>query len=358
MVEITTFGTTFNFLLWCIAFLYYKSENNRYIKKSYFPFWAIASISYTFYNLGWDYIGYADLYSQMQISNEPIHVEPFYFFLIKTFPFGYHFWRFIVWSMGVTLIIIAFKKQKTNPTFSCFIFILLLFINFGYPRNSLGFAALFVGISFLFFSKNKKISLKILGLIMIVCSNFLHKSMFMYILLMSIALIPIGKKIFITSLIGFPLLYKSVTYISSYILLNSFANETSQESGTGYLESDFRAEANINGLIQLFITRLPVFLLLFYCIRNIFFKKEQIQYSHRIFLQYTYWLVYVSYLFMGQEVSAFLSNRFWDAALYPLTFFLAAYLYNKPRTRFINNCFYLLILSNLYQLTYAIYKTL
>ena len=360
MFERTISQVLFNVLLWLIVFLYSRKQiyTQKDTSRNYFFLGFITILFSTFgFNSG-DFLHYKELYEDLIKSQFIIHVEPFYFWLCKALPDNYFIWRFAIWGLATIFFIKTFKRVNCSPQFATLIFVLILMWTFNNLRNALGYSVLLYGTTCLLFpTKNKTVSY-FWGTIWILLSFFLHKSMFMYILLMGFALIPLGKKLFITSLILFPILYKSVSYISSYILFNSFANETSQESGIGYLESDFRAEANINGLIQLFITRLPVFLLLFYCIRNIFFKKEQIQYSLKVFLQYTYWLVYISYLFIGQDVSAFLSNRFWDASLYPLTILLAGYLYKKPRSRFIKNCFYLLILSNLYQLSYAIFKTL
>ncbi len=360
-MEPTTQAILVPISLWFILLIRYSSQIKKttFENKSYFFFWLIVTLFCTFNFMPGDYYSYKELYENLYRSSYAIHVEEFFYYLTQALPHSYHLWRFIIWTTSTIIIISIFKKLKCPTGFSVLVFTLLLMTYFAVPRNTLGFVVLYLAIVIIFSpnKKNKFFSLCI-GSILIIWSFSLHKSMFIYILLMGFALIPLGKKLLITSIIAFPLLYKSVTFISSYILLNSFANETSQESGTGYLESDFRVEVNINGLIQLFITRLPIFLLLFYSIRNIFFKKESVHYILKIFLQYSYWLIYISYLFMGQEVSAFLSNRFWDASLYPLTFFIAGYLYKKPRSRFIKNCFYLLILSNLYQLSYAIFKTL
>lgn len=360
-MEPTTQAILVPISLWFILLIRYFSQIKKttFENKSYVFFWLIVTLFCTFNFMPGDYYSYRELYENLYRSSYAIHVEEFFYYLTQLLPHSYHLWRFVIWTTSTIIIILIFKKLKCPFDFSALIFTLLLMTYFAVPRNTLGYVVLYLAFVIIFSQnkKNKFFSLCI-GIILIIWSFSLHKSMFMYILIMGFALIPLGKKLFITSLIFFPILYKSVSYISSYILFNSFANETSQESGIGYLESDFRADANINGLIQLFITRLPIFLLLFYCIRNIFFKKEQIQYGSKVFLQYTYWLVYISYLFIGQNVSAFLSNRFWDASLYPLTIFLAGYLYKKPRSRFIKNCFYLLILSNLYQLSYAIFKTL
>lgn len=363
MNTVSAIDILFNVIIWFLLFFLSKDQIATTHKQPsiYFLGGCLITIYSTFgFNSG-DFLHYEGLYEDLIKSQFIIHVEPFYFWLSKILPNNYYLWRFFIWGISTIFLIKIFKRLNISSRFAFLIFTLILMTYFHNPRQTLGFCVFYYGCSLIFFNKERQhITLynTLRGAIWIFLSFFLHKSMFMYILLMGFALIPLGKKLFTASLIAFPILYKSVTYISSYILLNSFANETSQESGIGYLESDFRADANINGLIQLFITRLPIFLLLFYCIRNIFFKKEQIQYGSKVFLQYTYWLVYISYLFIGQNVSAFLSNRFWDASLYPLTIFLAGYLYKKPRSRFIKNCFYLLILSNLYNLSYSIFRTI
>ena len=225
-------------------------------------------------------------------------------------------------------------------------------------RNVLGYSVLCYGTTLLFTSRKNNFIYIILGITWIILSLFLHKSMFLYIIIMGLSLIPLNKKYIILSLLFFPIIYNSVTYISEFILTNSFADETSQQSGENYLNSELMWEVNIYGMLRLIIERLPIFIFLFYSIKHIYFKKEHIQYSLKIFLQYSYWLIYISYLFRGQSVSSYLTNRFWDAALFPFTIFLSAYLYQQPRTPFIKKTFYLLIIANLYTLTYILYKTL
>ena len=364
-MTVSTIDILFNVIIWFFLFLLtnrqIKTTYNNQQQNIYFIGGCLIIIYSTFgFNSG-DFRHYAELYNDLVKSQFIVHVEPFYFWLCKILPNDYYLWRLMIWGSATIFLIKTFKRINTNPQFALLIFTLILMMYFHNPRQTLGYTVLYYGITLLFYHKENKQTKPynmLIGLIWVSLSFFLHKSMFIFILLMAFSLIPLGKKLLILSLIAFPIVYKSITYISSYILLNSFANETSQESGTGYLESDFRIDINTNGILRLIIERLPIFLLMFYAIRNIYFKNEKVQYGLKVFLQYTYWLIYISYLFNGQEVSAFLTNRFWDASLYPLTIFLAGYLYKKPRSRFIKNCFYLLILSNLYNLSYTIYKTL
>lgn len=360
MSERTTSQVLFNIILWFIVFIYSRKQiySIKDSTRNYFFLGFITILFSTFgFNSG-DYLNYASLYEDLVKSQFIIHVEPFYFWLCKVLPDNYFIWRFAIWGLATIFFIQTFKRTNCSPKFATLIFVLIVMWVFNNLRNALGYSVLLYGTTCLLFPSKNKTASRIWGAIWIFLSFFLHKSMFMYILLMGFSLIPLGKKLFITSLIAFPILYKSITHISSYLLLNSFANEASQESGTGYLESDFRFELNAAGILRVVIERLPIFLLIFYAIRNIYLKNEKVQYGLKVFLQYTYWLIYISYLFLGQEVSSHLTNRFWDASLYPLTIFLAGYLYKKPRSRFIKNCFYLLILSNLYNLSYSIFKTL
>lgn len=360
MTGVSVLQIFFNISLWIIALLYACKQifiqNNNI--GGYFLLGFITVLFSTFgFNSG-DFVHYFELYDELIKSQFIIHVEPFYFWLCKVLPDNYFLWRFVIWGLATLFYIKALKKVDCSPKFAMFIFVLILMWTFNNLRNALGYSVLLYGAALILFPARSRVWTFFRGGLMIFLSFFLHKSMFMYILIMCFALIPIGKKLFISSLLLFPILYKSVTYISSYILFNSFANETSQDSGMRYLESDFVGGANINGLIQIFITRLPILLLLSYSIRNIFFKNEYVSYSVRVFLQFAYWLIYISYLFSGQKTSAFLTNRFWDASLYPITIFLAVYLYDKVNSLFVRNCFILLLLANLYNISYTIFKIL
>lgn len=316
---------------------------------------AIAIFS-TFAFLTGDFSNYRELYNLISIQKTEIHLEPFYCWLIFELPDNYYIWRFVVWGTATVLLAIIYKKTSPNFKQSVALFIIMALSTFPNLRNNLGLIMLYFAMIYLLFSKRGICCRVVICIFGIICAFYLHKSMFMYILLVGLSLIPLNRAFFISSLALFPIIYKVVPIMASLFLTNSFASEDSIASGQGYIDSDFNQTANFYGLIQLSLWRIPVLLLIFYAIINIYFKKERVAYKYKIFLNYSYLLLYIAFLFYGQPVSAFFSSRFQDAVMVPLTIFLGYYLTEKPRSGFIKSCLYFLILANIYDFAYILYK--
>ena len=304
-----------------------------------------------------DYFNYVKLYNDALRHGGSYHLEPFFNWLIQVLPSNYSIWRLAVWGLSMLFLVLTFRRLHLKSQFASLIFVIILMFNFANLRNALGYVVLYYSATLLFFPSRHKLTSYAFGMIGIVCSYFLHKSMFAYIMLFLVALIPFSKWVFVGSLVLFPVLYKYVYQIASYILL-SYGSETSQHSGTMYLESDFNQVANFNGLIQIFFHRFPIIILLALTIYEIYFRNKKIEFFYKTLVQYSYILIYISCLFYGQTVSAFFSSRFWDASLFPLTILFAYYLCNKSRNKTIKFSFYMLIIATLYDFAYTFYKYL
>ena len=305
-----------------------------------------------------DFFNYEELYNLAILHGEENHFEPFYYWLIHVLPTNYYLWRAVVW--GSAVIIAALIYRKTSPNFrQCsFLFCLMVLPTFPNLRNNLGLVVLYYSvIIFLFSQRNFKtrIILLILG---IICAYQLHKSMFMYIVIFGIAMLPTNKYFFIGSILGFPFIYKYVPLLSSLFLKDSFANEASMASGQGYLDAGLSQIANFYGILQVSIWRLPVLILIAYAIYHIYFKQYIISYRFRVFLNYSYILLYMACLFYAQPVSEFFSSRFQDAVMLPLTIFLGYYLTVIHKSKIVKISLYTLVLANLYDFSYSFYKYL
>ena len=158
-------------------------------------------------------------------------------------------------------------------------------------------------------------------------------------------------------LLAFPVLfYMMDVVVDDFITVLGGFTEDSSEHIEHYMKSDFRAVSNIYGLIRTFIERLPIFIIMIFSIHKIFIKNtSKVPYIYETLLRMTFLLIYVSYLFCGQEVSAFVAPRFWDAASFPLTIFLSYYLFKQRRNSLIKACFALLVFAKLFNIFYEVY---
>ena len=122
-----------------------------------------------------------------------------------------------------------------------------------------------------------------------------------------------------------------------------------------YLDSDFRAVSNINGVIRMVIERLPVFLFLGVSTYNILIKNNKQPFIYETLLRMAFLLVYFSYLFMGQDVSAYIAPRFWDASLFPMTIFVSYYMFERRGNTFVKTSTILLVFAKLFHVCYEVY---
>ena len=159
----------------------------------------------------------------------------------------------------------------------------------------------------------------------------------------------------IISLIAFPFLYDITKELSTQFIGLVSSNDMMQEKATKYIESSFRVELNIRGFLKLFINRLPVLMLFFYGIKKVLIEKVEVSYMEKHLLMLTYMLIYISCLFFNNNVSAYLSQRFWDAACYPLTIFAMVFLRNYSGNLYVKVTMYAFLISNIFNMAYSLY---
>lgn len=291
----------------------YRKDNN------YVPLFVFLLVFCTFAFIGGDYFNYQSLYkssTSLSTGASGQHLEAFYMWLIKVLPTNFFVWRFVVWGLASALMVATYKRFRVPAKVASMVFLLVISVVFASFRNTLGFVALFFGSTFLFSQKGNKLLNYIVFAIFIVCSLFLHRSMFIFAALFCAALIPIGKKTYLLSIVLFPILYKLIDNYAYQLLGSSLASEDATTHGVGYLESDFRVDTTLMGYVQLLIWRLPGYVILIYSIIKIYFRQQDVTYAVKTYLNVTYFLVYISLLWRGQEVSAFLTNRFNDSAMF------------------------------------------
>lgn len=331
----------------------YRKDNN------YVPLFVFLLVFCTFAFIGGDYFNYQSLYksnTSLSAGASGQHVEAFYIWLIKVLPTNFFVWRFVVWGLASALMVATYKRFRVPAKVASMVFLLVVSVVFASFRNTLGFVALFFGSTFLFCQKGNKLLNYIVFAIFIVCSLFLHRSMFIFAALFCVALIPIGKKTYLLSIVLFPVLYKLIDNYAYQLLGSSLASEDAATHGVGYLESDFRVDTTLMGYVQLLIWRLPIYVILIYSIIKIYFRQQDVTYAVKTYLNVTYFLVYISLLWRGQEVSAFLTNRFNDSAMFFCAVFLAMYIPTQPKSKLLKRCLCVLLIANLYNFAYQFYK--
>jgi len=315
----------------------------------------------TFCCTGGDFLHYFQLYDMNVDSDEPIHYEQYYYFLTQTLPHSYYLWRFCVWGIAFFFVYLIIRNLDTDADIAYLVFILYLLNYFSNPRQSLGVVLLVLGIIKLTKAKDSYMPIlaTCMALAIIGFSTIFHATMYAYIAVALLCFIPgINNKYFIVlALCAMPILYYNIQHNTQIIANFLFSsNDEALEKTTHYLESDFRVTSNLFGWLKIIINRAPFVIIMFITSWRVFFKKEEVSYLEKHLLMFALILVYISILFFGNNISAFLSTRMWDTALYPLAFFSMIYFRNHWEDRIIRYSLYILLLSNTYNLIYEIYS--
>lgn len=312
----------------------------------------------TFGCVGGDFLHNQVIYDMNVQSDHPIHFENVYVLLIKGLPTNYYLWRFCVWGLATFFLFKILDEIKSDLDFSFFIFTLMLLNHFPNLRQTLGFMMMFYSYVLLFNSAKDTMPQKlIMGIILLIFSTFFHSTIFVFILLSLLLFIPGTKSLamVVVSLIAFPFLYDITKELSTQFVGMVSSNDMMQEKATNYIESSFRVDLNIRGFIKLFINRLPVLMIFFFGLKKVLIDRVEASYMEKHLLMLSYLLFYISCLFFNNNVSAYLSQRFWDAACYPLTIFAMVFLRNYSGNLYVKIALYAFLVSNIFNMAYSLY---
>lgn len=356
MLRITSDEIFISFLIWFVSFLAYKSALKVPHRKNdrYDLFFILISLFSTFAFATGDYLHYYELYENLYKGASRFSVEEFYYNLVFSLPHSYHLWRFVIWGASSVFLILTFKRLKSPVRLSSLYFVLVLISGFSNLRNTLGLEMMFYSLTFFLVPLKSKIKSYMIGTIGLLVCTYFHKSMPLYLLISLLAFIPLNKKIYKILLLAFPFLYGMFRSISSFVLNLDLGGGAFETVGSNYLEGENFASSNLNGYLSLFINRLPILFLIYYIVKNIISGHIHNSIA-KYFIQYSFILIYISFLLFEQPTSSFLSPRFWDASLYALVFALPLALY-KNYTMYIKICFWMLLASNMYSFLYSFYK--
>lgn len=282
------------------------------------------------------------------------HLEDFYLLLWAKSQ-DYLLWRTLIWGSSTILLILSIKRLKLNPYFSSFIFIITEFYYFGTTRNMLGYMVMLYSVFVIFcpFSNKHKIFSWAIGALGIYCSFFLHRSMYLYLLFLIPALIPFGKRFMKVSLLCFPILYGMVFVMARYFLIYFSTGEDLQISAEGYVNDILNTTfmQSLNSLI-----RYASYLYLLYIVVRESSKKTIIMPSvFKYLTRYSFLLIYLGSLFLGQVTGGWLFIRFTGAGELAFMFVMMYFFYRYPRTKGVKLAFAGLIYFILYNIAYITY---
>lgn len=322
---------------------YFCIKNNK--KGTGYLFFIIIIFLYSlFYRpaIG-DFWNYLNVYKQG--SNVPYrHMEDFYYWLMDHSANNYLLWRTLIWFPTAIIIAYIFRLLKVSSNYATFFFLIYGLSAYYYTRNALALSLLYFGM--VVFCNRKNFYSKILNTLLLVgliyLSWNLHKSMPLYIVYAILAIVlPFNKKNIIGALIAFPVLYGLMVTLANNFL--TMADIWLSNKGMYYLEAENTFSANWKGTIRLLIKYVPVFYFYVVAFRKPISKESENYLSYKVFLLFSFLIVYSSFLFLGQG-SAAIQGRLYKSAMIPFSFVASMYFMKYMGTKQCNTFIYLVVI--------------
>ena len=329
-----------------------RNEKDPSTKKSFKPI-LLLTLFCVFFDSGWDYFSYGDTHKWVFSNGRLIEDVCIWLMLYVR---SYLLWRFVVWGIASFFIVKTVNYINASPKLFYPLFVMLPLLQvFCVTRNSMGHAVLFFAIALITYGNYKKSLKVIFAIILTIASYYMHKSMPLYFAIAMVAfVVPLNRKIIISSFVAFPFLYIGVSHYAEMFLGMQGLSENMVAAGNSYLDRDSELSLSTVGVITRTMEMFPILLILAYSVWNTIYHKYQLSYCMKVYLLYTYILIYASFLFLGQS-SDFLHTRFWNAAQIPMSLFLGLYLIDKRNHKITKIFMYSLFISFLYTLIYRIY---
>lgn len=232
---------------------------------------------------GTDWFGYKNYFISVKSGwGDYVPMEDVYIWLMETLP-SYILFRLVVWGGALLLLRKTISNFGINVKLFYFFFCGISLIWFAYARASLAMAMLFCGVSYIMKGQNsygKKTVNFTIGVTLVICSFYFHKSAVIGIAAIALAVFlrKLGTKNGIRFLlVSFPFIVAMVQGVFSGFFDNLTSDETNvlneyAVAGAAHLDSNKTAQG-IGIIIEHFLEWVPSYLLVYICIKTLYTKK-------------------------------------------------------------------------------------
>ena len=358
----------FNLLLYILLIgvyiypIYFKRRIVPHAKadaKLNFVFFFIAvTLFCTFGFPGDDFAGYANVFNSILRTGKNSHFEPVYVWLINNVTPIYYVWRFIVWGGATLLLLMGFRRLGLQSVSSYAAITVFYLTTLYFMRGNLGVSIMFYGLTFLLvpYRKIKGVGY-FLGVLIICCSYFFHKSMLISLaLLVPAFFITFNRKVMLCSWVLFPLAVYGISYALDYMMKNGLgASDMLISRYSQHYASTAHFEANWNGILFNTFQYGASFFTIYAVYR--YNLATKLPYAMKFFFNYWYIWVYIALACNFQEIGGWYFPRFMYMSNLPWAVFMA-YLYQSSKnTKYIRIITLWAAVGSLYMLCYSIYKS-
>jgi hypothetical protein len=249
-----------------------------------------------------DYFHYMDCLNMLKYGVKT-HLEDVYAEIAEFVDYSNLWFRTVVWGSALSIFLLSVKHLGIKMDVVLFFFVTIFITKFSYARVSLAMAMGMCGYALLVKPLNNKALSFPLGITIIACSLMFHKSAIFWIAVFCCSVIKLNKQRMIILLVLYPLCaYIFQKYAVQYFMKS--AEEALVETAMGYLEE----EEGMHGLsycINIILTRIPYYLLLFSIIKSILTNKYAVlaNYEKRIVNVAFYVICFSSFFLFDTEAN-------------------------------------------------------
>ena len=288
------------------------------------------------------------------------HMEDFYNWLILVVNRNYLLWRIVIWGGAFLIFILSAKRLKINSIIAVFVLFVCFINDFNYSRFSLACAVYFFGLTFIIRPIPRTILSYVIGVALILSSQFFHASVTILIIATIVVFIPFNKRIALLAVVLIPLILRLLPsyYLDGLFLADSLTNVDVNQKVENYSAGvDGSSGKGIAAVFYDILHHGSFYLALYYSGRTIF-KNEVGQISVQMVKLYK---ILFAIIFIASIIGMFYdANVFYYRVLYmsviPMCLVLA-YLQEERliNAKWMRNIYYLIIFSIIYNVMYNIY---
>lgn len=310
---------------------------------------------------GTDWFHYQEDFQKIKTyTNIRTHIEPVYIFIIKQLCPHYFVFRAIVWGSGLLLMALSLHRLQLNSPLAWFFFGTLFLPLYAYARVSLAIAMIVYGAVLIDkpFESKKYLSYA-LGVAIIVCSFFFHKSAIIGIVVLAFSFIvkdPKSNSWLIYAFGFLACLFISKIVIEVFLGTSIQVDDEFAKSGQSYLgRSHAAVKRGIGALIYMFLERIPYYLtaLLSYKI----LKEYQVARGVHILLKFQLFITLFASLFFfdtGANTSIFF-GRVLRFMLIPASIILCYAHQYRLYPKLVLSSFAIGLAHTVYAISYSLY---
>ena len=221
-----------------------------------FSFWGTDWFHYQ--NDFWTVRNYPDFKSNLEVV---------YVFLIRhVFP-EYLSFRLTVWGLALIFVYLSVKHLRLDLPLACLFFGMLFMFNFAYGRVSLAVAMMVYGVilvdrPFKYYEKQSVL----IGLLLIVCSIFFHKSAIFGVAIALFSFLPlrINRNYWLYILLSFAIIAVAARFLLADFINGAMASDSdslqqSLNSGMSYMQAEQR-NSSFRNYLQAVLERTPYYI--------------------------------------------------------------------------------------------------